>query len=93
MISVTWAAYATGLVVIGLYRRYAPIRYFGIALFGLTILKVFFRDLADLERIYRVLSIMGLGILLLLTSYLYQRMRGTATADARQPADPAGPER
>lgn len=76
-ISVTWAAYATALIVVGLYRRYPPVRYFGIALFGITILKVFFGDLSQLERIYRVLSIMGLGVLLLLTSYLYQRMRDT----------------
>jgi len=76
-ISVTWAAYATALILVGLYRRYAPIRYFGIGLFGITILKVFFGDLAQLDQIYRVLSVMGLGVLLLLTSYVYQRMRAT----------------
>ena len=82
-ISVTWAAYATVLIVVGLYKRYAPIRYFGIGLFAITIVKVFFADLAQLDRIYRVLSIMGLGVLLLLTSYLYQRMRGaTSGAEA-----------
>jgi uncharacterized membrane protein len=73
--SVAWGLYATALIVIGLSRRYAPIRYFGIALFGITILKVFFGDLAQLQQIYRVLSFIGLGLLLLLTSYLYQRMR------------------
>jgi uncharacterized membrane protein len=78
MISVTWGAYATALILVGLFRRYAPIRYFGIALFALTILKVFFQDLAHLKQIYRVLSVMGLGILLLVTSYLYQRMRDKA---------------
>jgi uncharacterized membrane protein len=78
MISVTWGAYATALILVGLFKRYAPIRYFGIALFALTILKVFFQDLAHLKQIYRVLSVMGLGILLLVTSYLYQRMRDKA---------------
>ena len=87
--SVAWAAYATVLIVTGLFRRYAPIRYFGIALFGITIVKVFFADLAQLQRIYRVLSIMGLGVLLLLTSYLYQRMRGTGLGDDRADEDPA----
>jgi uncharacterized membrane protein len=75
MVSVTWAVFATALIVIGLQRRYAPIRYFAIALFGLTIAKVFFSDLAELQRIYRVMSVIGLGIMLLLTSYLYQRIR------------------
>jgi len=36
---------------------------------------VFFVDLAELDRIYRVMSVIGLGILLLLTSWLYQRSR------------------
>ena len=43
--------------------------------FALTIVKVFFRDLAELEQIYRVTSIIALGVLLLVTSYLYNRAR------------------
>lgn len=81
MTSVSWGVYATALILVGLYRRYAPLRYFGIALFGITIVKVFFGDLAGLQQIYRVLSFIGLGILLLLTSYVYQRMRGTLPGD------------
>lgn len=90
MISVTWAAYATALILIGLYKRYAPVRYFGIALFGITIVKVFAADMAHLERIYRVMSVMGLGVLLLLTSYLYQRTRGTVLGSKGGDSDAAG---
>jgi uncharacterized membrane protein len=75
MVSVTWGAYATALIVIGLQRRYAPIRYFAMVVFGITILKVFAFDMADLERIYRVGSVIILGLLLLLTSYLYTRSK------------------
>ena len=73
MLSVSWALYATALIVIGLRGSYAPIRYLAMAVFGVTIVKVFFRDLAELEQIYRVSSIIALGVLLLLTSYLYNR--------------------
>jgi uncharacterized membrane protein len=75
MLSITWSAYATLLIVVGLRRQCAPIRYFAIFVFAITILKVFTIDLAALERIYRVLSIIGLGMLLLMSSYLYQRSR------------------
>jgi len=75
MVSVTWGLYATVLIVVGLRYRYAPIRYFAMVLFGLTILKVFAGDMAQLERIYRVSSVIGLGVLLLLTSYLYNRSK------------------
>jgi len=74
MLSVTWAAYATLLIVAGLKKHFAPIRYFAMAVFVVTIVKVFAIDLAELQRIYRVLSIIGLGVALLLSSYLYQRL-------------------
>jgi uncharacterized membrane protein len=84
MISVTWAAYSTALIVIGLVRRYAPIRYFAMIMFAITTAKVFFVDLSELDRIYRVLSIIVLGVLLLVSSYLYQRARSldASTAEA-----------
>jgi uncharacterized membrane protein len=73
--SVAWAIFATLLILIGLRRDYAPIRYFAMLLFAVTIAKVFFVDMAHLERAYRILSVIGLGIALLVTSYFYQRSR------------------
>jgi uncharacterized membrane protein len=35
--------------------------------------KVFLHDLSSLERFYRILSFLVLGILLLVVSFLYQR--------------------
>jgi uncharacterized membrane protein len=75
MLSVTWAAYATGAIVAGIRRRYAPARYFAMVVFALTIAKVFLVDMAELERAYRIVSIIGLGVMLLATSYLYQRFK------------------
>jgi hypothetical protein len=74
-LSMTWAAYALALVAAGLRWSYRPVRYLAIALFALTAAKVGLVDLARLERVYRMLSVMGLGILLLVASYLYQRLR------------------
>jgi uncharacterized membrane protein len=77
-LSVTWGLFATVLIVVGIQRRYPPIRYFAILVFAVTITKVFGFDLAALDRVYRIASIIGLGTLLLATSYLYQRFRDTA---------------
>ena len=82
MLSITWAVYATLLVVVGLRKKYAPIRYFAMTVFVITIVKVFAIDLAELDRIYRVMSVIGLGLTLLLTSYLYQKLQGSSDADA-----------
>jgi uncharacterized membrane protein len=79
MVSVTWAIYSTLLIVIGLRRDYAPIRYVAILLFAATTLKVFLLDMDRLERVYRIFSIIGLGVALLVASYLYQRSRRAAS--------------
>jgi uncharacterized membrane protein len=72
-LSIVWAAYAVLLVAVGIARQYAPIRYLAIVLLASTIAKVVLVDLAELDRVYRVLSVIGLGLLLIVASYLYQR--------------------
>ena len=79
-LSLTWAVYSTILVIVGLMRKYAPVRYFAMTVFAITIVKVFAIDLAELDRIYRVLSIIGLGVTLLVTSYLYQKLSSESAA-------------
>ena len=73
-LSVTWAAYGVGLIAVGIRRRYAPARYLAMALLAVTVLKVMTRDIAELDRFYRMLSVLAVGVLLVLASYLYQRM-------------------
>ena len=46
-----------------------------IVLFGLAILKIFIYDLSFLDTLYRIFSFLGLGLILLAVSYLYQRYR------------------
>lgn len=92
-LSLLWALYAVGMVFAGIKRRYRPIRYFAILLFGFTILKVFTVDLATLDRVSKMLSVMGLGVLLLLASYLYQRVSAdTARASAGRPVPQPEPQ-
>ncbi|MEO6213629.1 MAG: DUF2339 domain-containing protein [Vicinamibacterales bacterium] len=73
-LSVTWAAYAVGLIAAGIRRRYAPARYLAMLLLAVTVMKVMTRDIAELDRLYRMLSVLAVGVLLVLASYLYQRM-------------------
>ena len=63
---------------------YAPARYLAIALFGLTIVKVMTKDIAELDRVYQMLSVLALGALLVVASYLYQRMATQRTAPPRE---------
>jgi uncharacterized membrane protein len=74
-VSVAWALYGTALIVVGIVRRYAPIRYLAIALLAMTIVKAFLFDLSMLGGIYRIIGFVGLGVFLLLGAWLYQRYR------------------
>ena len=56
----------------------ARVRYAALALLGLTVLKVFLVDLAAVRTVYRVLSFLVLGVVLLGVSLLYQKTRPPA---------------
>jgi uncharacterized membrane protein len=91
MLSASWAAYAGILVAVGMRYHYPPVRYFAIALFALTLLKVFVFDIQSLGGIYRVVAFLVVGGILLLVSFLYQRSR-TDDAPARS-VPPGEPDR
>lgn len=72
-ISVFWTLYASGLVFAGVKMASPLLRWQGLALFGFTTLKVFLSDLSDLSGIYRIMSAIALGVVLLIVSFVYQR--------------------
>ena len=74
-ISVVWTIYGGALLTIGIARRSKLLRVMGLLLLGLTIFKVFLFDLSSLEKLYRIISFIVLGLILLTVSFLYQRYR------------------
>lgn len=71
-LSAVWAVYSIFLVALGILKKVKVIRLFAMLLFGITILKVFLFDLSSLDTIYRILSFLILGVILILVSFLYQ---------------------
>ena len=80
---------AAALVSVGLRRRFPPARYVGMALFALTVAKVFSSDLKLLAGVYRIAGFLGVGAVLVLVSFLYQRV---SAATAKAPAEDAAVE-
>jgi uncharacterized membrane protein len=74
-LSFIWTLCASTFIAVGMWRNFAPIRYLAMALFGLTVLKVFLLDLSALGGIYRILGFIGVGVVLLAVSFVYQRTR------------------
>jgi uncharacterized membrane protein len=71
--SALWMAYGAMLMIVGFLRRSAFVRWLALILIALTIVKVFVYDVSQLERGYRIISFIVLGILLLAISFVYQR--------------------
>ena len=72
-LSIFWTLYATALILTGMARRAAILRWQALTLFAIVVAKVFFYDLSTLSRFYRIVSFFVLGVLLLGVSFLYQR--------------------
>lgn len=77
--SILAASYGAGLIAIGALRSNRQLRLLGLLTLALTVIKVFFLDLAALDSLYRILSFIVLGLILMLVSWHYQR-RGERTA-------------
>jgi len=71
--SALWMAYGAMLMIIGFWRRSSFVRWQALVLIAITIAKVFIYDVSQLDRGYRIVSFIVLGVLLLAISFVYQR--------------------
>jgi len=71
--SIAWALFALGLIVVGMRIKQRAARYAGVALLGLTLAKLFLHDLSDLDELYRIGAFVGVAVILIAASFIYQR--------------------
>lgn len=72
-ITLFWFLEAAVLITLGFTRHSAFVRWLGLAVIAITIAKVFGYDVWRLERGFRIVSFIALGILLLTISFVYQQ--------------------
>ncbi|MEM1011849.1 MAG: DUF2339 domain-containing protein, partial [Planctomycetota bacterium] len=88
-VSICWAVIAVGLVVFGLRRRVAALRYYGLALIAVAATKVLVYDLATVSRGWRTISFIVVGLLMIGVSVAYAtfgpRLLARHTDDQPQP--------
>jgi uncharacterized membrane protein len=73
MVSAWWLVFAAALVVIGMRHSLQAVRFAGLGVAGLAIVKVVAFDLSSLDALYRVGSVFILGLVSLSLAYLYHR--------------------
>jgi uncharacterized membrane protein len=83
-VSALWGV--VGLVVLyaGLVRRTRSIRVAGLALFALSLAKLFVYDLANLSSVTRALSFLAVGAMFLLAGFFYQRLSAERKSDGAE---------
>jgi uncharacterized membrane protein len=86
-LSVWWALYGVMLVMIGFMRDIAPSRYVGLGLLAVTIAKAFIVDLTMVDQVWRVVSFIALGLLLIATSVAYALLAPRLLATLRGAGD------
>jgi uncharacterized membrane protein len=75
LLTLSWSGEGIALLALGFALRERTLRLSGLFLLLLCIAKVFFYDLRNLETVFRILSFIGLGVVLLLVSWIYTRFK------------------
>jgi uncharacterized membrane protein len=72
-LSIFWLIYSMILLVVGMAWKHKGVRFGGLSLLALAIFKLFFVDLWSLGTLYRIISSISLGVVLLSISFVYQK--------------------
>ncbi|MGO8764847.1 MAG: DUF2339 domain-containing protein [Limisphaerales bacterium] len=86
--SIAWALFALVLLVYGILRNTSAARYSAMGLLCVTLVKLFFHDLAQLAQLYRIGAFVGVALIAMLASFAYQKFFSTRNT-AKEPGHEA----
>ncbi len=75
LLTVAWGIYAGAIILYGIIKDKKYLKITGIWISILSILRLFFFDLADSDAVYKIIALIVLGSILLLVSYFYNRYK------------------
>jgi uncharacterized membrane protein len=76
-----WGAIAFALINIGMRQKIREWRIISLTIFTLVIIKLFVYDISNISEAGRIVAFVLLGVLLLLVSFMYQRLKKLITTD------------
>jgi uncharacterized membrane protein len=71
--TIAWSLFAFALLMLGIWKKVAPLRLVGIALLCLAFGKLFLHDLDTLNRLYRIGALVTVATIAIVVSFVYQR--------------------
>ena len=82
-ISIVWGISSFAIMWLGMSYRYKPLRIIALIVFGLTLVKLFAFDISNIAPAGKIVAFILLGILLLIISFMYQRLKKIIIDDAK----------
>jgi hypothetical protein len=73
--AILWSSLAFVAMYFGIKNKIKSLRYFGLGLFALALLRLFLFDLALISETGKTIAFVSLGVFLLLVSFMYQRLK------------------
>jgi uncharacterized membrane protein len=89
--SIAWSLFALGLLVVGIARKLGAARIAGLILMSVTLLKLFFHDLARLQEFYRVGAFFVVAVIAIFASFKYQQFKSAQPKPDENPPPPLPP--
>jgi uncharacterized membrane protein len=81
---IIWGICSFVLMWLGMRHKYRPIRIVSLTLFTITLLKLFLFDIRHLAPGGKIAAFFSLGVLLLIVSFMYQRLKRLIIEDERK---------
>ena len=78
---ILWGITSFGLIAIGLKKKIKHLRVISLSLFLVTLLKLFLVDIKGISEGGKIAAFISLGMLLLVVSFMYQRLKKLLLAD------------
>ncbi|HEY8902289.1 MAG TPA: DUF2339 domain-containing protein, partial [Chthoniobacterales bacterium] len=77
LLTICWSLYAFLVLGLGFILRERTYRLLGLMILGTAVARIFLVDVWQLETIYRIVSFLVLGAVLLIIGFLYNRLAET----------------
>ena len=79
---ILWGLTSFTLIALGLKKKLKHLRIISLSLFLVTLLKLFLVDIKGISEGGKIAAFISLGVLLLVVSFMYQRLKKLLLADA-----------
>ncbi|QXP60630.1 DUF2339 domain-containing protein [Olleya sp. HaHaR_3_96] len=84
---VLWGVLAFIFLILGIKKQIKSIRIIALVLLGITIVKLFTYDINNISETGKIIAFILLGVLILIISFVYQKLRVLVIDDTKDPID------